>query len=149
MKKHTKRRVVAPIPPMWRPRITKSQQTALEVGHLALLDAIVKGDGTLEVALQWAGAVYTWRTVAQILDLGIEEMAAQVVVLDSMIDRYRKHGRIGFSGPEYQAAKDGVDVMAALAERADRFTAIAAAEAGEVLANKLEASLRELQKCAA
>jgi hypothetical protein len=63
---------------------------------------------------------------------GEPEMAAQAVVVASMRDRYARTGRVAFSGPEYQTAKEGVAVMNALAEATDLATAQCAADLAEL-----------------
>jgi hypothetical protein len=49
------------------------------------------------------------------MGIGLHEMAAQLAMLESVVQRYKRTGRIGLSGPEYQLAKDGVDIMDELA----------------------------------
>jgi len=64
---------------------------------------------------------------AELLDIGVSEMAEQLLMLEAVVLRFKRTGRIGFSGPEYQLARDGVVVMDLIAEACDRPTAIAAA----------------------
>jgi hypothetical protein len=85
----------------------------------------------------FAGGVFTWSRVAELLQAGEPEMLEQLQVCERLIERYHRTGRVAFDGPDYQAAKRGVDVMDQLAELADRPTAIAAAEWSEAKVNQL------------
>lgn len=131
-RKHTRRRMIVPLPPRGlRPRLDHGQLVDLGLAHLANLDAIATGRATLEVLWQTAGGVFTWSRVAELLHLGEPEMTTQLHVIEHVILRYQRTGRVGFTGPEYQLAKLGVDVMDELARIVDRPTAVAAAEWSE------------------
>jgi hypothetical protein len=88
------------------------------------------------------GAVFTWCKVAELLQIGVEEMTAQLELATRVVERYGRTGRIGFSGPEYQVAKLGVMVMDALAEAVDVDTAKIAAAWSEDRLNSLVAQER-------
>jgi hypothetical protein len=111
--------------------LTAAQVRDLDTTHLQTLDDIARGLGTDALLAQWAGAVATWGHVAQMRGEGAPEMAEQASVVASMQERYVRTGRVGFSGAEYQKAKDGVAVMNALAERTDLATAKRAANLAE------------------
>jgi hypothetical protein len=140
MKKSCRRRVWIPLPPRGlRPRLASDQVTDLALAHLTNLDLVSKGQADEAVLWQMAGGVYTWSRVADLLQVGVPEMRAQLELLTRVVERYGRTGRIGFSGTEYQAAKLGVQVMDQLAEIVDKPTAVAAAEWGEAAANRLQA----------
>lgn len=131
-RKKTHRQVVAPLPPRGlRPKLSRSQQVDLGLAHLANLDAIARGAAGEEVLWQWVGAVLTWSYVATALEVGSLEMQGQLQLVTRVVERYGITGRVLFSGPDYQDAKIGVDVMDQLAARVDRQTAIAAANWSE------------------
>lgn len=157
MRKRTHRRVYAALPPPGlRPRLEKSQVQDLGLVHIGNLDAMAKGRGTRELLWQFAGGAYTWSRVANVLMLrnptaygeAATAMAHQLEVLADVVLRYGRSGRIGFSGPEYQTAKEACEWMDALAEVVDRPTAVAAAEWSEQQINKLAAANRQEEQAA-
>jgi len=58
-------------------------------------------------------------------------------VLDAVVERCQRTGRVGFSGTDYQRAKQAVDVMDALARLVDRPTAVEVAEWSEARVNAI------------
>jgi hypothetical protein len=131
-RKRCHRRVVIPLPPRGlRPRLQSEQVTELGVCHMATLDDIARGRGTEQTLWDMVGAAFTWSFVAEKLQAGVPEMAAQLELATRVVERYGRTGRVGFSGTEYQVAKRGIDVMDQLAEMVDRPTAVAAAEWSE------------------
>jgi hypothetical protein len=147
-RKHRHRRVWVPMPPRGlRPKLAADQVTDLALAHLTNLDLISKGLAGEEELWQMVGGVLTWHKAAELLQLGQDEMAAQLELATRVVERYGRLGRVGFSGTEYQVAKRGVDVMDALASMVDRPTAIAAAEWGERAVNGMRE--RQLQVAAA
>lgn len=115
-------------PPGLRPKLRRDQLRDLALCHLETLDAIARGDATSATLWQVAEAALAWSRVAELMRIGEAEMTAQLNLVLSLFERYQRTGRVAFSGPEYQAAKDGVAVMDELAERTDRATALAACE---------------------
>lgn len=114
-----------------RPKLDSAQLRDLSLAHNANLDTMANGQGSEELLWQWVGGLLTWSRAAELLDLGAPEIVPQLDLADAVLDRYRRTGRIGFSGPEYQLAKKGVIVMDLLAAEVDSTTAIAAAEWSE------------------
>lgn len=115
-------------PPGLRPRLRSDQLRDLALCHIQALDSIARGDATSTTLWQVAEAALTWSKAAELMHIGETEMAAQLELALSLIVRYKRTGRVAFSGPEYQAAKAGVEVMDELAEHTDRATALAACE---------------------
>lgn len=139
-RKHTRRRVIVPLPPRGlRPKLDAHQVNDLTLAHVANLDIVARGQATEEVLWQWIGGVLTWSRVATLLQVGEPEMAQQLELTHSLVERYGRTGRGGFSGTEYQLAKDGLQVMDQLAEMVDRATAIAAAAWSENKVDQLVA----------
>lgn len=122
-----------------RPRLTRDQQLDLDAAHVVNLDLIAKGQADEEVLWQFVGGTLTWHRVAQLLGLGGPEMHEQLLLADRLVKRFSRTSRVGFDGPDYQAAKDGLDVMKQLASAVDRATAIAAADWSETLVSGLAA----------
>jgi hypothetical protein len=150
-RKHTRRKVVVPLPPRGlRPRLAGDQVRDLALVHLVNLDAVARGEGTPELLWQMVGGALTWSRVAESLGAGVPETSDQLLVLEAVIERYKRTGRIGFSGAEYQRAKHAVDVMDELARLVDRPTAVAAAEWSEARVNAIaEQCRREREEKAA
>lgn len=125
-----------------RPRLTASQVRDLGLVHISNLDLIAKGGATAQVLLQVMGGVLTWHRVAQQIGRGEAEMVEQLKLFASVFDRYQQHGRVIFTGEEYQLAKHGVEVQDTLAELVDEHTAVAAAAWSEAQVNSLNTSRR-------
>jgi hypothetical protein len=143
MRKRCHRRVIVPMPPRGlRPKLKDDQVRDLALAHLANLDSIARGQADVDVLWQWAGGVYTWYRVAQLLGEGEPEMMLQLELSTRVLERRLARGRVIFTGPEYQLAKEGVDVMDALASQVDRATAIAAAEWSEARLSELAAAAK-------
>lgn len=143
MRKHCRRKVITPMPPPgMRPKLAPDQVRDLGISHIQNLDAIAKGEADEATLWQWVGGVLTWSKAAELFGRGIPEMNEQLELTHSVITRYGRTGRVVFTGPEYQIAKHGVDVMDALAEAVPKHIAIAAAEWSEAKVNELEAECR-------
>lgn len=138
MRKHTARRVWMPLPPRGlRPRLTHDQLVDLGLAHLTNLDEISRGEATEETLWHFVGGVLSWSRAAELMQLGVDEMVAQLELATRLVERYGATGRVIFTGPEYQLAKRGVEVMDELARLIDKPTAMAAVEWGEARVNEL------------
>lgn len=144
----TRAELVARLPRALRPRLASDQVRDLAMVHLVNLDAIARGQADEATLWQWIGGVLTWSRVAELMQVGAPEMQRQIELTESVVRRYGSTGRIGFSGPEYQLAKEGVDVMDELARLVDRPTAVAAADWSEARVNAMasEAGIRHTPK---
>lgn len=128
MKKSCRRKVWLPAPPRgMRPKLSDSKILDLALAHIMNLDDIAKGGASEDVLWQWVGGVLTWTLAANAMQIGAPEMAVQYELARAMIDRLNRTNKVGFSGPEYQTAKDGVAIMDSLAEIVDLETAVQAA----------------------
>lgn len=145
MRKHTRRRVVIPMPPPGlRPKLAPDQVRDLGLAHWQNLDALAKGQGTEQLLWQIVGSVFTWSRVADLLyarnpsyEPAVNEMRAQLELATRLVERYGATGRVGLTGADYQLAKRGALVMDKLAEVVDRPTAVIAAEWSEARVNSL------------
>lgn len=143
-RKRCHRRVVIAMPPRGlRARMTPDTLTTLAIAHNTNLDEISRGTASEQTLWDMVGAVFTWCKVAEMLRMGVEEMTPQLELATRVVERYGRTGRIGFSGPEYQVAKLGVQVMDALAEAVDVDTARIAAAWSEDRLNSLVAQERK------
>lgn len=138
MRKRCHRRPIVPMPPRGlRPKLDRGQLLDLSLVHLENLDAIARGGATSATLWDAVAAAYTWSRVAELLDIGLDEMAEQLHMLEAVVQRFKRTGRIGFAGLEYQTARRGVDVMDELARIVDQPTASAAADWSEARINAL------------
>lgn len=132
MRKRCHRRPVAPLPPRGlRPKLTDDQRQDLGLAHIVNLDTLARGEADEGTLWEWVGGTLTWSRVAELLQVGVDEMKAQLELVTTVVERYGRTGRAVFTGPEYQLAKAGVGFMDDLAAIVDRATAIAAADWSE------------------
>ncbi|QOR55210.1 MAG: hypothetical protein SHS37scaffold296_27 [Burkholderiales phage 68_11] len=133
----TQAQLLARMPRAFRPKLDAAQRRDLALCHISNLDEIARGVATEQVLWDWVGAVLTWSKAAELLERGTDEMHQQIELATRLMNRYRQTGRILFTGEDYQLAKAGVTIMDALAETADRPTAVAAADWGEAALAKM------------
>lgn len=140
MRKRCHRKPITVLPPRGlRPRLDASQRTDLSLCHNVNLDAIARGEAEPSMLWDYAGSVFMWSRVAELLDVGVPEVNAQLQVVERLIARYHRTGRVLFDGPDLQLARDGVVVMDELASIVDRATAIVAAEWSEARLERVAA----------
>lgn len=136
----TKAQLLARMPRAFRPKLDASQQRDLGLCHIAALDSLARGEANEQTLWDWVGSVLTWSKTAELLRAGTDEMALQLELATRMVNRYRDTGRIGLSGPDYQLAKVGVDIMDELARITDQPTASQAADWSQATLDKLSAA---------
>lgn len=137
--------LVARLYPGLRPLLKPDQVRDLGLAHIANLDTLSRGEGTEEILWQWIGGALTWAYVASTLERRNPQryreagaaMRDQLDVATSVVERYGRTGRVGFSGLEYQRAKEACVWMDALAEVVDQATALRAAESSELRVNHM------------
>lgn len=133
----TRAQLLDRMPRAFRPKLNADQRRDLALLHISNLDAIAMGQATEDNLWQWVGGVLTWSKCAELLELGTDEMFQQIELATRIVNRYRETGRVLFTGPDYQLAKEGVGVMDALADLADQPTASRAADWGEATLQKM------------
>jgi hypothetical protein len=137
-RKRCRRQVTIPMPPRGlRPKLDRSQLQDLALAHIANLDALATGKADSTTLWHAVEAAFTWSRAAQLTGAGEAEMAQQLHMLEGVLARYQRTGKVGLSGPEYQLAKQGVEVMDELARLVDLADAIAAAAWSEARINRL------------
>lgn len=107
-------------------KLTPQQVRDLSLVHHQNLDAIAKGAAGSDTMQEWAESVHARSRVAELVGAGAPEMADHLEVVASVVDRFKRTGKVGFSGQEYQRAKDGVSTMDQLAEMTTQVKAIEA-----------------------
>lgn len=139
MRKHCPRRAIAPQPPPGlRPKLDAGQLVDLGLVHYQNVDAIAKGEGCESLLWQVVESVLTWSRAADLqaarlpdYQPAVAEMRAQLDLATRLVERYGATGRVLFSGPDYQLAQRGIEVMDQLAQAVTRADAIAAADWSE------------------
>ena len=106
-----------------RPRYSPAEVLRMQLAHVGNLDGIATGRADEGVIWDVIGNALTWSYVADKLGTFQSEMHLQVLLATRLVERWGRTGRVGFSGPDYQLAKEGVVVMDALAELTDIDTA--------------------------
>lgn len=110
------------------PRGLDAEQIKLvSLYHHVNVDAIASGTAEPQMLWDYVGGVLTWWKVSRLMGLGEPEMDVQLDVATRLADRFGKHRRLLFTGPDLQLARDGVVVMDLLAQQVDLATAAAAA----------------------
>jgi hypothetical protein len=122
------------------PKLAHSQVRDLALTHAVNLDAIARGGADEATMWQFVGGVLTWSRVAHLLQAGVQEMDTQVAVADRLLRRYRSTGKVRFTGPDYQTARTGLQVMDELITIVDLPTAMVASEWAEQMTNELKGS---------
>lgn len=140
----TKAELLNRMPRAFRPRLQASQITELGICHWQNVDAVRAGAADAQVMWSMAGGILTWSRIAELLQAGVPEMKAQLEMMERMIVRWKRTGRIGLSGLDLQLAKDGADFMDQLAALVDKPTAIAAATWSELEVQRLADQAQEV-----
>lgn len=123
-RKRCNRTQVVPLPPKGlRPKLTDDQVVSLQLIHIENLDAIASGRADQALLWDYVEQVLTWFRVAEQLQLGFIEMLEQLALVTRLVERYGQHGKAAWTGPDYQKAKLGIEVMDQLASAVDRHTA--------------------------
>lgn len=141
-RKRCHRRPITPVPPRGlRPILAPDQVSDLALCHLVNVDAIATGQADVETLWQWAGGVLTWSRVAELSPAWHDDVRRQMAegldLVQSVADRWIRTGRVGFTLPELRKASALVELQDAMAEAADRVTAIRDADWSEDTLNRL------------
>jgi hypothetical protein len=124
-KRYTPRPAV--VPRAMRPRLDRSSVATIGLMHIQHLDAIATGKADVHTLMDLTESVFTWSRVSELLQVGVPEMHEQLELVARLLERYIATRRIVFTGVEYQLAKEGVQIMDALAAEVDLDTANEAA----------------------
>lgn len=127
MRKRCHRKPIVPMPPKGlRKMLAPDQVRDLAIAHHTHVDAVSHGKGTPDLLWEMAGAALGWSKVAETLGIGEPEMAADLEVITALLKRFERTGRVAYTGPELQQARDGLQVVDQLARLVDHATALAA-----------------------
>lgn len=122
-----------PLPRYLKPRnkLSRHQVQDLHLLHIQLLHHIHAGDGDEFLLWEFVAMALTWSHAAEMLGLGMPEIAPQLELATRLIYRWRDTGQVRYEGIEYQVARVGTIVMDLLAEAVDEATAVAASHWSE------------------
>jgi hypothetical protein len=137
-----KSHLIARLPRGMRPRLTGGQLVDLAIAHNNNLDLVQRGQAGEDELWHIVGGVLTWwRAVALLAAEGaaheLPDLAPQLSLAADMLERFGRTGRVLFTGPAYQLAKQGVIDMDRVAQAIDQPTASAAASWSEALTQQL------------
>jgi hypothetical protein len=120
MKKQCKRKVIIPMAPKGlRPKLKISTRIKLVEDHKAAVEKFRLGQAMHDDLLAYSGCLLTWKKIAELKMVGESEMDVLLLDAEQITQRYGRTGKVGFSGPEYQRAIDGVQIMDELADESD------------------------------
>lgn len=139
----TKQQLLARMPRAFRPKLPADQIRDLALAHVVNVDAISRGEAGEQLMWDWVGGLLMWSRIAERIEIGIDEMSEQLEMTTRLIERYGRTGHIVFTGPDYQLAKQGLDVMEQLSRLVDVPTAIAAADWAEAKVHELASACQE------
>jgi hypothetical protein len=128
----------AQLPKFWRPKLPVSVRTTAQIVHWDLITRFTDGTAGAEELWDWIETGFTYSQIARLLAAdGVEfdpaamnTLAEQLDSYESVFDRLRKTGRIGFDAAQLRIARAAAEVMDALidmdrhgiAERAARWS---------------------------
>ena len=118
------KRQQATLPKFWRPALSAEVKLNAKLTHWDLLNRISSGAATFDDLRDW---IETGLTYSQMMRMLVEDgtefttealdaIAAQIGIYESVIARYGRTGRVGFSGPELLTARAAACVMDSLIE---------------------------------
>ena len=93
-----RRRIVPLPPPGLRPKLSTAQVRDLALVHVVNLDTIARGEADSALLWDLVGQAMTWSRAAELAGIGIAEMADQLALVQRVIERYKRTGRVGFDG---------------------------------------------------
>ena len=113
------KRQQATLPKFWRPVLSSEVKLDAKVIHWDLVNRISSGAATFDDLRDW---IETGLTYSQMMRLLVEDgteftvealdaIAGQIGIYESVIERYGRTGRVGFSGPELLTARAAACVM--------------------------------------
>lgn len=131
-----------PRPPMLAP----DQLRDLSLCHHANLDAIATGTAEPSMLWDYTGGVFTWWKASRLIGQGEPEMDLQLEVATRLVERFGRHGRVLFDGPDLQLARDGVVVMDLVAQACTLAQATEAADWSEREIRRMASAVQLLQQ---
>ena len=118
------KRQQAILPKFWRPVLSSEVKLDAKVIHWDLVNRISSGAATFDDLRDWIETGLTYSQMMQLLAEdgteftaeALDAIAGQIGIYESVIERYGRTGRVGFSGPELLTARAAACVMDGLIE---------------------------------
>lgn len=115
----TQRQYQGQIPKFWRPKLTSTQQIDCKVIHWDLVNRFSDGSATSTDLWDWLETGFTYMEIMRLQALDGTEftpearqaMEAQADIYEPIVARFRRTGRVGFTGPELIIARTAAEVM--------------------------------------
>lgn len=117
-----KRRPLPQPSKFWGTQLVDKAKTTLRVMHWDVLTLFANGNATVDTLKEWIGMGLTYHRMLELLAADGAEftpearaaLAEQVQHQPTVLRRYQATGRVGFTGPEYLAARAAACVVDSL-----------------------------------
>lgn len=123
IRKRKTRRFEGQLPKFFAPKIPDSVATSAKIVHWDLFNRMVTGQADAADLWDWIETGYTYCKLAELhQEDGTEFTGAigildrQVDIFDAVLQRWKRTGKVGFSGPEMAIAREACEVYDALIE---------------------------------
>jgi hypothetical protein len=107
------------MPKFWRPKLTPTQQIDCKVIHWDLISRFSDGSAKSTDLWDWLETGFTYMEIMRLQALDGTEftpeahqaMEAQADIYEPVVTRFKRTGRVGFTGPELIVARTAAEVM--------------------------------------
>ena len=115
-------RPAAPLPKFWRPRLSAAQKLSCRTIHWDLIDRFTSGTADREVLWDWMETGLTYHQFMRYLEQdgtnftveAMEAVTEQLAIYESVVARFARTGRVGFSAQELLVARAAAMVFDSL-----------------------------------
>ena len=110
------------VPKFWQPKVAPSVQNTSQIYHWQNLTAITRGEADELLLWDWVESGLTYSEMMRLLEVDGTDftgeakaaIAEQIEIQPAIVARFRRTGKIGFSGTELNIAKAAAHVMDSL-----------------------------------
>lgn len=118
----TVRRPRTPLPKFWRPKLAPATRTLCSTIHWDLIDRFTTGTADREVLWDWMETGLTYHQFMRYLEMdgtpftleAMEAVTEQLAIYESVVARFARTGRVGFSAQELLVARAAAMVFDSL-----------------------------------
>jgi hypothetical protein len=119
---HAKRQYQGQLPKFWAPKLVPSQCLDAKIIHWDLIDRFTSGTADKGDLWDWIETGYTYCKLIELHQAdgteftpeAIQAVSDQVNIFDSVIQRYKRTGRVAFNGEEMCIARAAAHVFDSL-----------------------------------
>lgn len=116
------RKYAGQIPKFWQPKLAKHQCLDAKIIHWDLIDRFSQGAANKNDLWDWIETGYTYCKMIELhqkdgtvfTQESIEAVSNQIDIYESVIERYKRTGRVGFSAQELIVARAAASVFDSL-----------------------------------